>query len=195
MTSATLRRAASTPSVCGSARRSILRPRPRPSVPRPTKLRVGRRTQHGEPVAAERPVVRRDRDHRSDPDCRPAARSACSHQLQRLTGRHAGHAGQLLQAALQLCVARHHADVGDRAPADRERRQALLPPAARQAFHIGVGRDVIGLARIADQRGDRREQHEVVELQAARDDLIEILGAQRPSAEHARRSARHRGWR
>ena len=56
--------------------------------------------------------------------------------------------------------------------------------AARQAFHIGVGGDVVGLPRIADQCRHRREQDEIVERHV-RAPAIEIVDAFDLRRQHA----------
>ncbi len=86
-----------------------------------------------------------------------------------------GHAGGCVEAldalladAVEDAEAHDRADVAPGAPVDGKAWLEVCPAHLDEGVHEGVGRDVVGLAVRAEDRGDGREDHEMVELHAAR---------------------------
>ncbi len=80
------------------------------------------------------------------------------------------------QGIARFGMARQIAGVGDRAPADHHRRQALTAPPPRHAFDRRVRRDVASLTRGAERGGRRRVKHEQLDRIVARR-AVQIIGA------------------
>ena len=65
-------------------------------------------------------------------------------------------------------VARQVADIPDRPPGDRQRRQAEPTPIVGQSFQIQIGCDVVCLSLVAEQRCRRRVHDEKIQLPVER---------------------------
>ena len=176
MTSVTLRRAASTPSLATSACRSMLSASPSPSR-RPTRQKLHRSASAAPPAGQpKRAFVRRDRHHRQSRHFRQAAPAPAPSDRNASRARMPLTPVSFCRLLCSRWLSREHADVQDRAPADGQRRQALLPPAAGQALPYRrwrrrnwPGRDCRSASsprrtarssraarRALDRRGDRR---------------------------------------
>ncbi len=72
---------------------------------------------------------------------------------------------------------RRHAHLGPGAPVDAQRRPLLPAAMMGQGVEEGVGGGVVALARRAQQRGGRREQHEQIQRLVA-GQLVQVPGAE-----------------